>query len=188
MNALPELQVTQLAATLATLFSETRRTARPTSKTLSSGLIVTCSVRFGEVIALTRKNGQSDMHEAATVARDAGWTYFTTEWSDVGQTRYLLIRPSGLPPEIDPHEDAATPLDTPSDEARGDAIRALLLSPGPWHQAAMSLHDPPEGREQVVANFRPVQLADWLKWLASKFPAEYAAYRERHPEHLPRSP
>ncbi|RJF74433.1 hypothetical protein D3875_03920 [Deinococcus cavernae] len=181
-------EVTQLAATIATLFAETRRTAQPATKTLSSGLIVTCSVRFGEVIALTRKDGQSDMHEAATVARDAGWPHFTTEWSDVGQTRYLLIRPTGLPPEIDPHEDANPVPDNPSDEARNDAIRALLLSPGPWRQAAMSLHDPPEGREQVVANFRPVQLADWLKWVASKFPAEYAAYQGRHPEHLPQLP
>ena len=85
----------QLAATLAGLFRASRSDGRQRSRVLSKGLEVRVGTADGDVIYLSRKDGQASQDEAAIVAQAAGWVLFDTELESWNGTRYLLIRPSG---------------------------------------------------------------------------------------------
>lgn len=151
----------QLAATLASLFQASRTDGRPRSQTLSSGLTVTVGTRDGDVIALSRRGGVSDMHEAQIVAREAGWITYDAAWEQPGQVRYLTLRPSV--PEPDPE-----PEDTP-DAPADDAIRALLLDrAAPWRQGSFTpfMHDL---RDDAIRKMKRAELVDEYGYLLRRW-------------------
>jgi hypothetical protein len=141
----------QLAATLASLFQASRTDGKPRSQTLSSGLTLT--------IALSRKGGVSDMHEARVVAREAGWITYDAAWEQPGQVRYLTLRPSV--PEPEPEETPEAPKD--------EVIRALLLDrAAPWRQGSFTpfMHDL---RDDAIRKMKRTELVDEYGYLLRRW-------------------
>ncbi len=196
----PDREPGQLAATIAQLFAASRAAAAPQDKrqvhVLSSGLQLTINTAQGDVIGLSRKGSVSDMQEAATVAAEAGWLYYSTEWftrTEGGQeVRYLVLRPDRPPePEDAPWEDP--PVGTPRGRAAAgkkedadvdvdrdppdEEIRALLDHPGPWQDGCLTLRGPPGSRDAYLRAARRCQLRDMLKWVRQKYPGELAAWQ-----------
>ena len=158
----------QLAAVISNLFADSRRDGQPHAHVCGHGLQLTIGTAKGDVIVLSRKDGEPGVEEARTTAAQAGWAQYSTEWRVVQGLRSLLIRPDHTAPEDVP---APPPLDPdPPDEV----IRALLDAPGPWREASLSLRDPAEGRRQVLANFRRFQLRDFLAWARQHWPDRVA--------------
>lgn len=173
----------QLAALIDKLFKASREDGKQRSHTTEKGLKLTVSTYPDTWIALSRTEGQPSMLEAETVAKHANWgSLYSADWENIGGKRYLLIRPdySDEPVPVDdepPVVDLAVPPTAPDGGPPDEAIRALLLSPGPWHKE-ISLQGPPESRERIVQSFRRCQLLDWLRWINTKFPTRLTEYKQ----------
>lgn len=174
----------QLAATLAGLFRASRSDGRQRSRVLSKGLEVRVGTADGDVIYLSRKDGQASQDEAAVVAQAAGWVLFDTELESWNGTRYLLIRPSGSleediedPPLV--REDPPPPPapvtgkdDTPEEKAEKalDAqIRAVLLGDGPWQNPTFT-PSMTSIRQGAVKDMKRQDLRDELAWIRRNWP------------------
>lgn len=174
----------QLAATLAGLFRTSRTDGRQRSRVLSKGLEVRVGTADGDVIYLSRKDGQASQDEAAIVAQAAGWVLFDTELESWNGTRYLLIRPSGsLEEDIDdlplvredppPPPAPATGRDAAPDEEAEKAldarIRAVLLGDGPWQNPTFT-PSMTSIRQGAIKDMKRQDLRDELTWIRRYWP------------------
>lgn len=179
----------QLTATLAGLFRASRTDGRQRAHVLSKGLEVRVGTADGDVIYLSRKDGQASQDEAAIVAQAAGWVLFDTELESWNGTRYLVVRPSGSleediedlpliredPPPPPPRPAAAPPAgkdDTPEEQAEKalDArIRAVLLGDGPWQNPTFT-PSMVSIRQGAIKDMKRQDLRDELKWIKRNWP------------------
>jgi hypothetical protein len=174
----------QLAATLAGLFRASRTDGRQRSRVLSKGLEVRVGTADGDVIYLSRKDGQASQDEAAIVAQAAGWVLFDTELESWNGTRYLLIRPSGsLEEDIEdlplvredppPSPAPATGRDAAPDEEAEKAldarIRAVLLGDGPWQNPTFT-PSMTSIRQGAIKDMKRQDLRDELAWIRRNWP------------------
>lgn len=174
----------QLAAVINRLFEQSRSDGRNRAETLSNGLKLTVSTYPDEFMALSRNTGPPSMDEAATVAREAGWQWFSTEWQPHRGTQYLVIRleysqddemqatelsaPEPAPPE--PAPDSAG-------EPTAEFVQALLEHPGPWRTEAITLRG---DLTSYLAGARRSQLLDMHEWIKNRFPDDYRKFQQQH--------
>lgn len=171
--------VTQLAVTLAGLFRASRSDGKQRSHVLSKGLQVRVGTADGDVIYLSRKNGEASPDEARAVADAAGWILFDTELSSWDGTRYLIVRPAETTEEDPPpfHPEALvmpqnSPASVETDEkALDERIRAALLGPGPWWNPTFT-DGMRQSRLAALQGMKRAELRDEERWIRRNWPVQ----------------
>jgi hypothetical protein len=170
--------VTQLAVTLAGLFRASRSDGKQRSHVLSKGLQVRVGTADGDVIYLSRKNGEASPEEARAVADAAGWVLFDTELSSWDGTRYLIVRPAEpidehpppVQPGIPPGARPASP-DEGNEKTLDERIRAALLGPGPWWNPTFT-DSMRQSRLAALRSMKRADLRDEERWIRRNWPVQ----------------
>lgn len=170
--------ITRLAVTLAGLFRASRSDGKQRSHVLSRGLQVRVGTADGDVIYLSRKNGEASPDEARAVAAAAGWILFDTELSSWDGTRYLIVRPTEPidedPPPIQPGAPPGSNPAQPNEEsekALDERIRAALLGPGPWWNPTFT-GGMRHSRQAALRSMKRAELREEERWIRRNWPVQ----------------